>query len=508
VKQYSIKSLEGKLILAATILASGMAFLDSSVVGIAIPTIQAKLGATITGIQWIVNGYTLMLCSLILISGALGDRFGRRRIFIYGIGLFILSSFLCSISQSINQLVIFRIIQGIGGAMMVPGSLSIINTSFEEKYRGYAIGIWSGFAGGVGALAPLAGGWLVQSFGWPSIFYINIPLGIIALVLAFRYVPESRNDESTQIDIVGSIFIFLSLLGLAWGLISIPDLGWGNPLIIISLLGGIIAFICFIIIQKKSRHPLVPFSIFKSSLVVGANLATLCLYFALSGVIFFLVLNFQQIQHYSPIIAGLAMLPTILLITFLSGKGGSVADKIGPRLPMILGPLAVSIGMALLIIPGTDANYFIQYLPGLILFGLGMAFVIAPLTKSALAVEEKYSGAASGVNNAIARIAGLLAVALLGLIVVSLFEGQLSQKIMLSSMNTSAKHSIMIQQDKLGGITIPKNFDSQTKYIAQSAIDDSFIYGFRWAMGINALLALISAIISFFTIHNKKLKQT
>ena len=496
------------MILAATILASGMAFLDSSVVGIAIPTIQAKLNATITGIQWIVNGYTLMLCSLILISGALGDRFGRKRIFVYGIGLFIFSSFLCSISHSINQLVIFRIIQGIGGAMMVPGSLSIINSSFEEKYRGYAIGIWSGFAGGVGTLAPLAGGWLVQSFGWPSIFYINIPLGIIALVLAFRYVPESRNDESTQIDIVGSIFIFLSLLGLAWGLISVPDLGWGNPMIITSLLGGIIAFIYFIIVQKKSSHPLVPFSIFKSSLVVGANLATLFLYFALSGVIFFLVLNFQQIQHYSPIIAGLAMLPTILLITFLSGKGGSIADKIGPRLPMILGPLIVAIGMGLLIIPGTHANYFTQYLPGLILFGLGMAFVIAPLTKSALAVEGKYSGAASGVNNAVARIAGLLAIALLGLIVVSLFEGQLSQKVMSSSMNSSAKQQIMIQQDKLGGIEIPTNFNLQTKRIAQSAIDDSFIYGFRWAMGINALLALISAIISFFTIHNKKVKQT
>ncbi len=506
-KKVTIHSLEGKIILAATILASGMAFLDGSVVGIAIPTIQAKLNATITGIQWIVNGYTLMLCSLILISGALGDRFGRKRIFIYGIGLFIVSSFLCSISQSINELVLFRVIQGIGGAMMVPGSLSIINTSFEENNRGYAIGIWSGFAGGVAALGPLAGGWLVQFFGWPSIFYINIPLGLIALLLAIKYVPESRNDESTKIDILGSIFIFFSLLGLAWGLISVPDLGWGSPLISISLIGGIISFILFIIVQKKSAHPLIPFKIFDSSLVVGANLATLFLYFALNGVIFFLILNLQQVQHYSPIIAGLCMLPTILLITFLSGKGGSVADKLGPRLPMILGPLTVSLGMALLIIPGTHANYFTQYLPGLILFGLGMAFVIAPLTKSALAVEGKYSGAASGVNNAVARIAGLLAVALLGLIVVSLFKAQLTEKINSASMTPVAKHQIMIQQDKLGGIEIPRTFDLHTKHIAQSAIDDSFIYGFRWAMGINALLALISAVISFFTIHNKKIKQ-
>jgi len=507
-KETTTKTLTGKLILSATILASGMAFLDGSVVGIAIPTIQAKLNATLTDIQWIVNGYTLMLCSLILISGALGDRFGRKKIFMYGIGLFIFSSFLCSISQSIDQLVIFRIIQGIGGAMMVPGSLSIINISFEEKYRGYAIGIWSGFAGGVAALAPLLGGWLVQSFGWQSIFYINIPLGIIALALALKFVPESRDNGSTKIDVIGSLLIFLSLLGLAWGLISVPDLGLSNPLIISSLLGGLIAFILFIIVQKKSKHPLVPFSIFNSSLVVGANLATLFLYFALSGVIFFLVLNLQQVQHYSPIIAGLSMLPSILLITFLSGTGGKIADKIGPRLPMIIGPLIVSVGMALLVIPGAHANYFTQIFPGLVLFGLGMALVIAPLTKSALAVESKYSGAASGVNNAVARIAGLLAVALLGLIVVSLFEGQLSQKITSLQMNISEKQQVMIQQDKLGGIQIPSSFSSQTKQIAQNAIDDSFIYGFRWAMGINAFLALLSAIISFFTIHNKKLRAS
>lgn len=503
-EKITTKTLAGKLILAATILASGMAFLDGSVVNIAIPTIQTQLNATITGIQWIVNGYTLMLCALILISGALGDRFGRKKIFMYGIGLFILSSFLCSISQSINQLIIFRMIQGIGGAMMVPGSLSIINSSFAESNRGFAIGIWSGFAGGVAALGPLAGGWLVQYFGWPSIFYINIPLGLIAILLSIRYVPESRNDESTKIDILGSFLIFLSLLGIAYGLISVPDLGWGNPLIIISLLVGIISFICFVIVQKKSPHPLVPLKIFSSSLVTGANLATLFLYFALSGVIFFLVLNFQQIQHYSPVIAGLGMLPTILLITFLSGKGGSVADKIGPRLPMILGPLSVALGMALLIIPGTHANYFTQYLPGLILFGLGMAFVIAPLTKSALDVESKYSGAASGVNNAVARVAGLLAVALLGLIVVTLFKAQLTERMSATTMNSTAKQQIMIQQDKLGGIQIPHEFNTQMHTITQDAIDDSFLYGFRWAMGINALLALLSSIIAFFTIHNKK----
>jgi len=504
VKKVSTKTLVGKLILTSTILASAMAFLDSTVVNIAIPTIQLQLNATLTDIQWIVNGYVLMLCSLILISGALGDRFGRKRVFTLGIGLFITASFLCGISHSIIQLEIFRAIQGIGGAMMVPGSLSIINIAFEENVRGRAIGLWSGFAGGVAALGPLVGGWLVQYLGWPSIFYINIPLGLLALFLAIRYIPETRNNESTKIDSVGAVLVFLSLLGISYGLISIPDLGWSNPIILISLIGGLLAFICFILIEKKVKEPLVPFHIFQSSLVTGANLATLFLYFALSGVIFFLILNFQQIQHYRPIIAGLGMLPTILIITFLSGSGGTFADKIGPRIPMIVGPLIVSIGMALLIIPGTNANYFIQYLPSLILVGLGMSIVIAPLTKSALSVEEKYSGAASGVNNAVARVAGLLAVALLGVIVVSLFRGQLADKMITSPLSNSEQHQIMMQKNKLGGIEIPSQFTRQSKQVAQGAIENSFIYSFRWAMGINAFLALLSAVTAFFTIHNKK----
>jgi EmrB/QacA subfamily drug resistance transporter len=503
-KEYTTGTLEGKLVLLTTILASGMAFLDGSVVGIAIPTIQAKFHATITGIQWVVNAYALMLCALILISGALGDRFGRKKVFMYGIGLFILSSLLCSVSQSITQLAIFRALQGIGGAMMVPGSLSIINTSFNETVRGRAIGLWSGFAGGVAALAPLLGGWLVQAFGWPSIFYINIPIGLLALFLAFRFVPESRNNESTKIDLIGAVLIFISLLGISYGLISVSDLGWTNPLIIVTLLTSVLSFILFIIMERHIRQPLVPFKIFKSSLVTGANLATLFLYFALSGVIFFLVLNFQQIQHYSPIIAGLGLLPTVLLITFLSGQGGTIADRFGPRLPMIIGPLIVSLGMFLLVLPGKNANYFLQFFPGLVLFGLGMSLVIAPLTKSALAVEGKYSGAASGVNNAVARVAGLLAVALLGIVVLSFFKLQLNDRIFSSNLQANQKQQILVQENKLGGIQIPKNFNDNSTIVTQNAVDNSFVFGFRWAMGINAFLAFLSAVVAFFTIHNKQ----
>jgi EmrB/QacA subfamily drug resistance transporter len=498
------KTLKGKLVLTATILASGMAFLDSSVVNIAIPTIQEKLNANLTGIQWVVNGYMLMLCALILISGALGDRFGRKRIFLYGIGLFITASFLCGTAKTITQLEFFRAVQGIGGAMMVPGSLSIINIAFAESVRGRAIGLWSGFAGGVAALGPLIGGFLVQTLGWPSIFYINIPLGLLALFLTIRYIPETRNHESVKIDIPGTVLIFLALLGISYGLISVPDFGWGSPVIRGSLLCGTISFIFFVIVEKRTKEPLVPFSVFHSKLVTGANLATFFLYFALSGNFFFLVLNFQQIQHYSPLVAGLAMLPAVLLITFLSGTGGMIADKIGPRLPMIAGPLIVSLGMVLLIFPGENANYFLWFLPALILIGLGMAFVIAPLTKSALLVEPRYSGAASGINNAVARVAGLLAVALLGVVVLWIFKEQLSNLILKSNLTAPQQQQIMTQQNKLGGIAMPGNFSNQTKIVAKNTIETSFVYGFRWATGINAALALLSTLISFFTIHNKE----
>lgn len=502
--RHSIASLEGKLILFATILASGMAFLDGSVVNIAVPTIQETMNASLTGIQWVINGYTLMLCALILISGALGDRYGRKRIFLYGIFLFILASFLCSIAHSVEQLALFRMIQGVGGAMMVPGSLSIINAAFEEGVRGRVIGMWSGFAGGVAALGPFLGGWLVQTFGWSAIFYINIPLGLVALLLTVRYVPETKNAQSTHVDFLGSITIFLSLFALAYGLISGPDEGWKSPLILASLVGGVVLFIAFIFLQMRLKQPLIPLSIFRSPLVVGANLVTLFLYFALSGVIFFLVLNMQQIQHFPPVYAGLGMLPSVLLITFLSGPAGALADKIGPRTPMIVGPLIVSVGMTWLAVSGSHANYFINYLPGLVLFGAGMALVIAPLTKSALAVEERYSGAASGVNNAVARVAGLLAVALLGAIMLSIFENQLHNRMLNTFLNESEKTAIISQQSKLSGIAIPQTFSEAARNEAEQIIEESFIYSFHWGMGINAALAFLGAVISYFTIRNKR----
>jgi EmrB/QacA subfamily drug resistance transporter len=501
---YTIKSLHGKLVLAATILASGMAFLDGTVVNIAIPVIQSSFGATLGQMQWVVNSYALILAAFILISGSFGDRYGRRRIFVYGICLFVVASFLCGVSQSIEQLIAFRTLQGIGAAMMIPGSLSIINSSFDAKEHGKAIGLWSGFAGGVAAIGPFIGGWLVEALGWPSIFSINVPLGLIALFLTLKYVPETRNPNAKQLDFLGTVLLLAGLLGISYALIEAPTRGLTEFWVVSSFIFGVASLVTFYFMEKRIKEPLVPFHIFSSSLVKGANLITLFLYFALNGIIFFFILNIQQLQNFSPLLAGLSMLPSILLITFLSGYGGSLSDKIGPRIPLIIGPLLVTIGIITMIFPGENANYFTAFLPGLVLFGLGMAIVIAPVTKSALAVDVHYSGTASGVNNAVSRIASLLAIALLGAIMATVFSDTLAKNISVSSLSSLEKQQILEQKDKLAAIEIPKNFSPYSQKVADDAIDSAFLYAFRVVMGISAAFAFLSVIIAYYTIHNKK----
>lgn len=506
-KRVAFNSLEGKLILTATIIASGMAFLDGTVVNIAIPVIQDAFGTNIAGIQWVVNSYALLLAALILISGSLGDRFGRKRIFSYGIGLFVIASFLCSIAHSINQLILFRSLQGLAAAMMIPGSLSIITTSFEERVQGKVIGLWSGFAGGVASLGPFLGGWLVQTFGWPSIFYINIPLGLIALFITIRCIPESRNEDAKTLDILGTILLFLGLLGVSYSLIEAPVLGFTNAFIEAGFFISLLALVAFVLQEKRAKAPLVPFKIFNSPLVIGANLVTLSLYFALSAIIFFFILNLQQLQHYSPLIAGLGLLPTILIISFLSGYGGTISDKIGPRIPMIVGPLLVSIGMAYLMFAGINANYFISFLPGLVFVALGMSFVIAPLTKSALSVDPRYSGAASGVNNAVSRIAALLAIALLGAVMAFTFSSQLNQRITQTNLTPKEQSVILAQKDKIGAVEIPSTFRPEVAKVAQSTVENAFLAAFRTVIGISAALAFLSSVLSFFLIRPAKTQK-
>jgi EmrB/QacA subfamily drug resistance transporter len=495
------------LILTATIIASGMAFLDGTVVNIAVPSIQNSFHAAFDKLLWVLNAFPLFLASFLLISGSFSDRYGRKRIFVSGILLFSIASFICAISGSVTMLAIARALQGLGAAMMIPGSLAIINLTVPHERRGRAIGLWSGFAGGIAAIGPFVGGWLVQHFSWHAIFYINLPLGLAAFLLAIYAVPESRNENAKSLDWWGTLFILMGLFGISYGLISAPRISWHNPTVLVSLIVGVLSLIVFYFVEKRASQPLVPLTIFKSKLVLGSNLVTLFLYFALNGIIFFITLNMQQVQGLSPIYAGLALLPSILIITFLSGYGGTISDRIGPRLPMILGPLIVAAGMGSLILPGTHSNYFTSFMPGLILFGLGMSMVIAPLTKSALSVPEYYSGSASGINNAVARTASLLAIAILGAVAIPVFSRNLAANIQHANMQSVQKQEIVSQAIKLGGIDIPSDFSAASKTAATETIKQSFVHTFRIVMGINALLALLAGILSFIFIRPEKDKQ-
>jgi EmrB/QacA subfamily drug resistance transporter len=506
-EQYSLKSRAGKLILLATTLASGMAFFDGSTTGVALPTIQLYFHASQIQIQWVVNAFALTLASLLLLSGSLGDRFGRKKIFSWGIVLFTAASILSALSRSVSQLVIFQAIQGVGAAMMVPGSLALINTSFEESTRGKVIGLWAGYSGGIAAAGPFLGGWLTQTFGWPSVWWINVPLGLIALIITLNFIPESRNPDAKKLDWLGAVWLALGLFGLSYGLMEAPASGWHHWYTAGSLVAGVILLIIFGLWERRMRNsePLVPLQIFKSKLVLGANLVTLFVYFSLYGLLFFLTLNLQQVQGYSPLVAGLASLPPILIITFLTGPAGGLSDRIGPRLQMILGPALVAVGMAYLSVAGVHANYWITFFPGQVLFGVGMCLLIAPLTKSALSVPSHYSGAASGVNNAVSRIAAMMAIAVLGAVMLSLFTGSLNKNVAASSLPLSAeqRQQITAQSSKLGGIEIPQSFDQTSAAAAKSVVQNSFVHAFAWAMRITAGLALLGAVISFLTIPKK-----
>jgi EmrB/QacA subfamily drug resistance transporter len=500
-KGCSLGSATGRWILLATLVASGTAFMMGTAVAVALPAIQSYFDTSITGIQWVVNAQLLSLAALLLIGGSLGDHFGRRRIFNLGMALFAGGAVLSGLAGTIGMLIVFQAIQGIGAALMIPQSLAIINACFVENQRGQAIGLWAGFSGGIAALGPWVGGWLVEAVSWQAVFFLPLPLLIFAFVISRIFVPETRDKQAHKLDWRGTLFILLGLLGIAYGLITGPVAGWSSPLVLTGLIAGPVAISLFILVERRQAEPLVPLAIFKNRLVVGANICTFFLYFALNGVIFFLVLNLQQVQGYSPVAAGLGLLPPIVLITFFSGPAGALADKIGPRLQMILGPAIVAVGMALLAISGTDTSYLRDILPGLALFGIGMALTIAPLTKSALSVEARFSGSASGVNNAVSRVAALMAVAVLGAVVITTFTTHLDDTLGASSITQAEQGQIISQSGKLGAIIIPDAFDETTREVARSAVRESFVYGFRWAMAISAALALAGAVVSFLTIY-------
>ena len=407
----------GRWVLAIAVLGSGIVFLDSTVVNVALPRIGEDLGAETSSLQWILNGYMLTLASLILLGGSLGDRFGRRRVFVIGIAWFTVASLLCAVAPSSEALIGARLLQGAGGALLTPGSLAMIESSFRPADRARAIGAWSGLAGVTTAFGPLLGGWLVEAVTWRAIFLINIPIGLFVGVMATRHVPETRDaDAPERLDGLGALLAAVGLGGVTYALIQAPDDGM-SAAIVVAAVAGVLSLVGFIAQERRSPHPMMPLYLFRSRQFSAANAVTFVVYAALSGVFFLLVAFLQVSAGYSPIAAGAASLPVTALLLVFSARSGALAQRIGPRIPLTVGPLVIAVAMVMMggIDPG--GSYLTSVLPAILVFGAGLTLVVAPVTATVLAAaDSRHSGIASGINNAVSRVGGLLAVAVLPLI--------------------------------------------------------------------------------------------
>jgi EmrB/QacA subfamily drug resistance transporter len=405
-------------VLAATVLGSGLAFIDATVVNVALPKIGESLDAGLSGLAWTINAYTLTLASLILLGGSLSDRFGRRRVFVIGVVWFAVASLLCGIAPNVETLVFARALQGIGGALLTPGSLAILQSSFRPEDRARAIGAWSGLGGIAGAAGPFIGGWLVQVASWRWVFLINLPFAVAVVLITVRHVPESRDPvASRHIDASGAVLGAVGLGALTYGLIAWQDKGFGDPVVLVTLAAGVLALVGFVLRERTAAEPMLPLGIFASRLFSATNVVTFAVYAALSGVFFWLVLALQVVAGYRPLAAGISLIPVTVLMLLLSARMGAVGQRIGPRLPMTIGPLLCAVAVAFMTRIDQDTSYAVDVLPPVILFGLGLSITVAPLTATVLAaVSDRHAGLASGVNNAVARVAGLLAIAVLPLL--------------------------------------------------------------------------------------------
>jgi EmrB/QacA subfamily drug resistance transporter len=499
---------QGFWVLFATILASGMAFIDSSALNVALPALQADLDATATDVLWIVNSYGLMLAALILVGGALGDRFGRKRVFMIGIGLFAVASLLCGFAPTADTLIAARFLKGIGGALMIPGSLALISANFSTDSRGRAIGTWSSITTLTTILGPVLGGALASAGQWRWIFFINAPLAVAALWALWVHAPESRDEHAPpQLDYLGAVLATLGLAGVTYGLLAVPDRGWGDPAIWLTIGGGTLMLALFGLVQARSPNAMMPLSLFRSPVFAGTNLLTLVLYVALYGMLFFLPLNLIQIQGYDATLAGLATLPLAIALAVLSPWAGSLADRYGPQLPLTLGPALAGLGFFLLGLPGvTDGatDYWTSFFPGVLTFSLGMALTVTPLTTAVMnSIGPERAGIASGVNNAVSRVASVLAVAVMGLVGLLVFAPTLDAQAANLGLSDTVRAALATEASKFGGAQVPPGLAATEAEAARAALNTAFVQSFRVLTSIAAVLAWVGAAVAALMLRRR-----
>jgi EmrB/QacA subfamily drug resistance transporter len=489
-------------ILVATILGSSMAFIDGTVVNVALPAIQTNFHATIVQVQWVLESYGLFSSALILVGGSLGDLLGRRLIFTVGISLFAVASAVCGGAMNIQQLVMARSIQGMGAALLVPGSLAIISVAFDEKSRGRAIGTWSAFTAITTAIGPVLGGWLVEHGSWRYVFLINLPLAAIAIAISLMHIPESRAADAGRIDWTGALFATVGLGGLITGFMESVNLGWGNPLVFGSLILGVVCLFALVVVEGNINSPMLPLTLFESRSFTGANLLTLFLY-AATGIFFFLFpLNLIQVQGYSTTAAGAALLPFILLMFLLSRWSGGLVVSYGPKIPLIAGPIVVSVGFALFAVPSVGQSYWTTFFPAIVVLGFGMAVTVAPLTTVVVdSVSEDRVGSASGINNAVARVAGVFAIAIFGIAMVKIFSSQLDRSLAHLSISSAALEHLHAEEIELAALQVPPGLSPSAGAAIMDSVKESFVFGFRIVMLACAGLSLASAAVAWLTIR-------
>ncbi len=494
------------LTLVATILGSTVVFLDSTVVNVALPAISDDLDAGLAGQQWVVESYMLTLVALLLVGGSLGDQFGRRRMFVFGLIAFGATSALCAIAPSVELLIAARALQGIAGALLVPGSLAIVAASFEGAARGKAVGTWTAWTGIATVFGPAGGGAMIEALSWRAIFWVNLPLIALTVWLTLHSVSESRDPDAFRgIDWAGIGLSAAGLGGPVFALIEQPAHGWSDPLVFVPLIGGLACLVLFLVHEARAQHPMLELSLFRIRNFWVANLTTLTAYAGLIGGLFFVGLFLQQVAGYTPVQAGLATTPISVILFVLSPRFGRVASGTGPRLPMTLGPIVGGIGLLLLLRVGSDADYLSEVLPAILVFGLGLAATVAPLTATVLdSVDEHRVGIASGVNNGIARVAGLLAIAILGAVISAHFSSSLDEGLGDAPLAAAAAGAVVEAKEEPLAVPAARRLPEAERTRIRAAAADASTSAFHLGIGIAAVLMILGGIVSGVGIENPR----